>query len=307
MLVTHDKLFKKFLSDVQTARDFLEIHLPENLRRLCDLSTLRLVSESLLDPEARSHFTDILYSVGMKDRQGSQTGYIYHLIEHQSTPDALMAFRLMRYSISVMHRHLAQGHSRLPLVVPILYYHGEASPYPHSTDWFDLFDHPDVARNLYTQPFPLVDVTVISDKKIFEHRRIALLEITQKYVRRGDMVELAENPVFLLKLRAVERELARMMFYYMFQAGDSVNPDQLMETLAMGSPEHKEIVMTVAQKLQDRARLEGAQEGRQEGRLEGRQEGRLELARKMLKFGVSIEDLKREADLSDEEIWQLQH
>jgi predicted transposase/invertase (TIGR01784 family) len=57
--------------------------------------------------------------------------------------------------------------------------------------------------------------------------------------------------------------------------------------------------MTVAQKLQDRARLEGWQNGWREGQLE--------LARKLLKFGVSIEDLKREANLSDEEIWQIQH
>src|SRR5262249_638235 len=41
-LVTHDTVFKVFLTDEQTARDFLAIHLPQPLRELCDLSTLRL-------------------------------------------------------------------------------------------------------------------------------------------------------------------------------------------------------------------------------------------------------------------------
>ncbi len=37
-------------------------------------------------------------------------GYIYVVIEHQSSPDAQMAFRLMRYAIAAMQRHLDGGH-----------------------------------------------------------------------------------------------------------------------------------------------------------------------------------------------------
>ncbi len=43
-------------------------------------------------------------------------GYIYVVIEHQSTPDAHMAFRLMRYAHAAMQRHLDAGHKTLPLV-----------------------------------------------------------------------------------------------------------------------------------------------------------------------------------------------
>lgn len=43
-----------------------------------------------------------------------------------------MAFRLMRYAIAAMQRHLDAGHKALPLVVPMLFYHGAASPYPFS-------------------------------------------------------------------------------------------------------------------------------------------------------------------------------
>ncbi len=53
---------------------------------------------------------------------------MYALIEHQSTPDKLMAFRLLRYGLAAMQRHLDAGHDTLPLVVPILFYHGKVSP-----------------------------------------------------------------------------------------------------------------------------------------------------------------------------------
>ncbi len=58
-----------------------------------------------------------------------QDGYVYALIEHQSSPDKHMAFRLMRYAIDAMQHHLDAGHDKLPLVIPMLFYHGMVTPY----------------------------------------------------------------------------------------------------------------------------------------------------------------------------------
>ena len=46
--------------------------------------------------------------------------------------NAQMAFRLMCYAIAAMQRHLDGGHTKLPLVVPMLFYHGATTPYPWS-------------------------------------------------------------------------------------------------------------------------------------------------------------------------------
>lgn len=64
------------------------------------------------------------------------------MIEHQSRPDVHMSFRLMRYAIAAMQSHLDAGHTRLPLVVPMLFYHGVDTPYPFSLCWLDEFDNP---------------------------------------------------------------------------------------------------------------------------------------------------------------------
>ncbi len=80
-------------------------------------------------------------------------GYLHVVIEHQSKPDKKMAFRMMRYSIAAMHRHLEADHDKLPLVVPILFYQGEATPYPLSMCWFDMFYSPELARRVYNSPF----------------------------------------------------------------------------------------------------------------------------------------------------------
>ncbi|EOS95575.1 putative cytoplasmic protein [Erwinia tracheiphila PSU-1] len=33
-----------------------------------------------------------------------------------------MAFRLVRYAVATMQRHLEAGHKKLPLIIPVLFY-----------------------------------------------------------------------------------------------------------------------------------------------------------------------------------------
>lgn len=130
----HDAVFKQFLRQADTARDFLDIHLPPALRQLCDLDSLTLESGSFIEENLRAYYSDVLWAL----KTAAGEGYIYVVIEHQSSPDAYMAFRMMRYAIAAMQRHLDNGHKTLPLVVPILFYHGVASlipgRYPGSTN-----------------------------------------------------------------------------------------------------------------------------------------------------------------------------
>ena len=88
----HDAAFKQFLMHAETARDFLDIHLPAELRELCDLDTLHLESGSFIEESLKGHSTDVLYSV---QRQGNP-GCLHVGVEHQTKPDRKKAFRMMR-------------------------------------------------------------------------------------------------------------------------------------------------------------------------------------------------------------------
>ncbi|SRJ95242.1 putative transposase [Shigella sonnei] len=110
----HDALFKLFLRQPDTARDFLAFHLPAPIHALCDMKTLKLESSSFIDDDLRESYSDVLWSV--KTEQGP--GYIYCLIEHQSTSNKLIAFRMMRYAIAAMQNHLDAGYKTLPMVMP---------------------------------------------------------------------------------------------------------------------------------------------------------------------------------------------
>lgn len=230
----------------ETARDLLDIHLPTELREICDLSTLKLESGSFIEESLRPYYSDVPYS--LKTAQGN--GYVYCLIEHQSKPDKNMAFRLMRYSIAAMQQHLDAGHEHLPLVIPLQFYHGKVSPYPFDMNWLKGFANPAIAKKLYTQDFPLVDVMVISDDEIMQHRRIALLELVQKHARHRDIMELVEPLVTLLLRDYTTEKQVQSLISYLPQVGEANNPELLISTLASSVPKHEDTLMTIAEQLE---------------------------------------------------------
>lgn len=174
----------------------MTLHLPAELQALCDLNTLKLESGTFVEDDLRQYASDILWS--MKTTTGDD-GYIHLLLEHQSSADKNMAFRQLRYAVAAMQRHLEAGHKRLPLVIPVLFYHGSRSPYPFSTNWLDCFSNPEQAGKVYTRGFPLVDVTVIDDDEIMNHRRQRRSCFTETGNRRTVISTIISSriPVFI--------------------------------------------------------------------------------------------------------------
>ena len=287
--IPHDAVFKKIMSYPEMARDFLDIHLPIALREICDLQTLKLESTSFIEQDLRAYYSDVVWS--LKTREGQ--GYIYCVIEHQSTAVPHMAFRLMRYAIAAMQRHLDAGHKTLPLVVPMLFYHGATSPYPFSLNWLDEFADPQLAKTLYGCPFPLIDVTVMPDDDIVQHRRVALLELMQKHIRQRDLMLLLEQLVTLIDEGYTSGSQLVAMQNYMLQRGHTEQAD-LFYGVLRDRETGGESMMTLAQWFEEKGIEKGIQQGRQEERQE--------FALRLLSKGMSREDVAEMANLPLAEI-----
>jgi len=286
----HDAVFKQLLSHPETARDFLDIHLPPTVRPVCDLQTLKLEPASFVKPDLRAYHSDMIWSV--QTTRG--TGYLYVVVEHQSTPDKLMAFRLIRYAMDVMQRHLDKGNKTLPLVVPMLFYHGRIRPYPHSLCWLDAFTDPVLARQLYSETFPLIDITAIPDEEIMRHRRVALLEFLQKHVYQRDLIQYLEQIVSLLSLEYTTDSQQEPLLNYMLCCGDSTDFYAFIHQIAERLPQHREELMTIA----DRLRADAHQKGMQEGK----QEEALRIARTLLAKGLERDVVLSITGLSEKDL-----
>lgn len=295
----HDAVFKTFLSHPQTARDFMALHLPSALLAICDLSTLRLESGSFVEDDLRPYYSDVLYS--LKTAKGD--GYVHVLIEHQSSPDRHMAFRLMRYAVAAMQRHLDAGHKTLPLVIPVLFYQGKRSPYPYKMNWLQLFSEPEIAAALYGNGFPLVDVTVIPDEEIMQHRSMAALTLLQKHIRQRDLKDVLDQLALLMAAEFMTGQQLHALVNYILQAGETSDAGAFIRELAQRVPQHEDELMTIAQQLEQK----GRQEGRLEGLREGVQEASIKIARKLLESGMDIQSVVKVTGLTEEELKQARH
>ena len=294
----HDATFRQFLTQPEIARDFMELHLPAELRAICDLTTLKLESGSFVEDDLRQYFSDVLYSL----KTAGGDGYVHVLIEHQSSPDKHMAFRLIRYAVAAMQRHLEAGHKKLPLVIPVLFYTGKRSPYPYSTRWLDEFDDPTLAGSLYSNAFPLVDVTVIPDDEIADHRSMAALTLLQR-----DLAELVDRLAPILLAGYLSSSQVISLVHYIVQAGETADAEAFVRELALRVPQHGDALMTIAQQLEQKGIEKGIQLGEQRGIEKGRNEGKLEVARTMLSSGIDRSTVMKMTGLTEEDLAQIRH
>lgn len=294
----HDHVFKAVLSDPDAARDLLEVHLPAPWRERCDLNTLALQPGSFIEPDLKAFYSDILYRVNI---DGGDSGYIYVTIEHQSRADALIAFRLMRYAIAAMQQHITQHRSKtVPVVIPLLFYAGKPSPHPYPMNWLACFDQPELAREVYSQAFPLADVTVIPDGELMQHKSVALLSLVMKHIRTRDMMEFIDEIALLaLKSTLTSGQFTAIMHYILWSGRDNTDARVFLDALRHRAPHREGELMTMAEQL--------IEEGMQKGMQQGSQQTAENIARNLLQNGMSVEFVQQMTQLPAEKIEALKH
>ncbi len=82
------------LSRIEHATGLLKSALPAEIVSAVDWSALRLEKDSFIDPDLRSTFSDLVYSAKMN---GHEPLFFYMVLEHRSTGEALLVFRLSQY------------------------------------------------------------------------------------------------------------------------------------------------------------------------------------------------------------------
>ena len=111
------------------------------------------------------------------------------------------------------------------------------------------------------------------DDEIMQHRRMALLELIQKHIRKRDLMGLVEKlAILIIKGHANDSQL-KALFNYLMQVGDTAHFTEFLHEVAERLPQHKEKLMTIAERLRQEGHLNGLQEGHMKGLQEGLQTG----------------------------------
>src|SRR6266436_6201726 len=146
----HDMMVRAVLSDLAEATSFLQRYLPQEISQVLNWSTLTLLEGSFVDEDLRASEADFLYEI--EHVSSEEPVWIYVLLEHQSTSDRWMRFRLLKYCCRIwdMSFRAHPEQRELRAIVPLVFYQGERS-WAYSSEFAELFaesvrDWPGVPR-----------------------------------------------------------------------------------------------------------------------------------------------------------------
>jgi predicted transposase/invertase (TIGR01784 family) len=315
---SHDKFFKRNLKEKKIAIDFLKTYLSQDIYKAIAINTLKLTEKSFITPELKEIHSDIIY----KCQINQKSGYLFFLVEHESTAkNELMAFRLLHYMVSLSAEHLQQGHKKLPIILPLCIYHGEISPYPHSTDLYDNFEDPEFAREVAFKPFKLIDLTILSDEEISQHGLVSLMEMLFKHHRARNFLSIMRK---MLKTNLVQNVINQlnisylndMLNYVLSTTRDETEPkaaQHLIQEIIKAFPEEptRKTIMTFAQQLKEEYKQEFmntiAQTLQKQSLEQGRREEDFIIAKRMLNMGADHDFIKKATGLSDQDLLALEN
>jgi len=264
----HDSVFRRFFGVPENAASELRAVLPPDLAARLDLGALDPVPGSFIDGELTSRHSDLLFKTNL---DGSDA-YVYLLIEHQSSNDPLMAFRMLRYMTRIWEQYLRQTPKarQLPAVIPLVVYYARKR-WTAPTQMLDLInldpaEKKAAERYLPRFEFLLDDLTRVSDSQLLDRQlpAPALMTLVIIKIAPGNRNVAAELRKWKPQLRAVldgpdgYQEFIALIIYT--ERVSEAPASELHELAASLGQDAEEAYMTTA----DMLRAEGRAQGRAE-------------------------------------------
>ena len=288
MTHAHDKFVRTAMADLRVARDFFKAHLPKEILNSIDLNQLVLQPRSHINDIRKESTVDLLY----KTRMNEQEAYFYILLEHQSKPDKLMPFRMLKYTCNVIDSFLKDNQSKdLPLVYPMVIYHGE-SAYPYSTNINDLIAAPkELVERYFLKPFQLIDLGKIEDEELKKHAWSGVMEFTLKHIFARDILPYLQDITEIMRRidQSGGRDYIAIVLEYMFERGELSDRQNFFQLIQHEiSPDVGEKVMTLSEQFRAEGRTQGRAEGVAKGIAKGKIERELEIVKNLRATGAEL-------------------
>ena len=309
----HDKIYRDLLNNQIEFSLFLK----HFLNYFVDPNDLIKYNRSYIGKDYSSSYSDIVFKIKNKP--------IYIFVEHQSSIDNTMPFRILEYYTSILRDTTdfprLKNKENLPYIIPILLYSGIRKWKLNPTIPINQYKDDDfIKKNKYLQfNYEFISIHDYS-KETLRNKDSIISYILAIYKCKSkkelyDVLDVLSTTVTDISRRASFRKLITYAFsnlldtdvcnelLYKFKERSDENMkcvwDYVKEDIAK---EKREAIR--AGKLQ--GRKEGIAEGREEGRKEGLKESRLIFVKEMLKNGEDIDKIRLYSKVSLQEIKKIQ-
>ena len=293
----HDKVFREVLSIKEEALYLINKALKpkKEIKEEIELYNSKFVTSKYEYRES-----DIIYKVKNKN--------IFFIIEHQSTVDYSMVYRMLEYSVEIM-RQIIEGKEnkrktyKYPLIIPIVIYTGDKKwnaklcmrEVREKIEWYE-----------EKEEISLVDINKYTREELLEEKNIlSKVMILEKSKNEAEFIENVEKVLQTTE----EKNIEKLKNIIRYKAEGIIETKEIEKILKKVKKEKEEITMTLAERIkrnEKEEKMKARNEGRREGKREGRIEGRSEIAKELLKIGMPIKQIEKVTKFSEKEIEKLE-
>ena len=295
----HDKLFKELLSDKKEAVKFIN-----NYLNLCLVeSDIEKYEKEFRTNGFYNIETDIVYKLKEKN--------VFILIEHQSSVDLKMAYRVLCYKNAIIEsaidkKRLKERNYKIPKVIAIVLYTGKRKW--NSLSINDIEEKIDGYENPNNE-YHLIDSNEFSRNKLLSDNLItSKAMLIEKSKNKDELYKNIEDVIHnqIRNNTFDNTQLEKLVRYELAETEDNNIISEFLEKIR--NIEGGNEIMTNASRIINneirKQRREGKIEGIAEGRAEGKAEG-IALMAKKLKGKMHIKDISQITGLSEKEIEKL--
>ena len=291
----HDKLFKEILSDKKEAVKFINHYL-----NLC-------LVESDIEKYEKEFRTNGFYNIEADIVYKLKEKNVFILIEHQSSVDYKMSYRIMRYKYAIIEsaidkKRLKEQSYRIPMVIPIVLYTGKRK-------WKRLLIN-DIEEKVegYAENwlgYTLIDVNEFSKEQLLaDNLIITKAMLIEKSKNKEELYKNIEDVINMQKERRAfnNLQLEKLIAYELSGTEDKNIMHEFIEKIR--DIEGSEEIMTNASRIINREIRKERKAGLEQGIQQGLRQG-IALVAKKLKGKMEIKDISQITGLSETEIENL--
>jgi len=283
----HDLFARYTFGHPERAAAELHAVLPPHVVSAVDWSSLRREPGSVVDPELRETESDLLFSARL--RSGHPV-LLYVLLEHQSSVDRWMALRMLRYVVRQVERW-RQEHpdsTLLPIILPLVMYHGEDGTWTAPRRVEELFALPDEEHDRWRALVPhfeylLDDLTAERAEVLMARPGPPLARLAWRVLRYSRSEELAQRlpewTALFVQLHAAPEgsEHLVVVIRYIIWVGDKAAHQAAGRVLhsVLDAQGTEALMRSYGEELIEQGRQQGLAQGHEQGLAQGLEQGRL--------------------------------
>ena len=317
----HDKGYKYILKVKSEFINFLKGFIKEKWVDSVSEENITMIDKSFIDTHFQSKEADIVY----KYTDGENETILYVLLEHQSTVDNKMMFRLLVYMMEIWRDYLSEKKIsiapvedekiskeakpfQLPAIIPIVLHTG-------SRKWNAPVSFKEIIKdsekyNGHIVDFKslMIDIAPMDDKTFLEQESV--ISLVMYLDRSKDTKSLLRNLAIIKPiLNLLEEQERRMLIKWIkdvfIEKFDKASIKKIEAIIEETNPVEVKKMITNLERVIAREQEERYLTGREEGKEEGREEGMEKALMNLYKNGFSIDQIVVGLEISREKALEI--